>query len=57
MSDNSLRDMADTLEMWANQLREHCDNPANKLPSWRLIDDWVSDYRDKWYAQRKRRDA
>ncbi len=47
----TLRDLADTLEMWANMLREHCDDPANGLPSPCLIDDWMSDYRDAWAAQ------
>jgi hypothetical protein len=37
--------------MWANMLREHCDDPENGLPSPCLIDDWLSDYRDEWAAQ------
>ena len=48
---SALRSLADTLEMWANMLREHCDDPENGLPSPCLIDDWLSDYRDEWAAQ------
>jgi len=47
---SAFRDMADTLEMWANQIREHCDDPANGLPSPHRIDDWLSNYRDAWAA-------
>jgi len=48
--------LADTLEMWANMLREHCDDPANGLPSPCLIDDWLSDYRDAWQAHNAKHD-
>ncbi len=50
-----LRSLADTLEMWANMLREHCDDPANGLPNPCLIDDWLSDYRDAWVSETARR--
>ena len=53
---SALRDLADTLEMWANMLREHCDDPANGLPSPCLIDDWLSDYRDAWQAHNAKHD-
>ncbi len=48
---SALRSLADTLEMWANMLREHCDDPANGLPSPCRIDDWMRDYREEWAAQ------
>ncbi len=45
---SALRELADLLEIWANMLREHCDDPANGLPSPFQIDDWLNDYRDEW---------
>lgn len=37
--------MADMLEMWANQIREHCAKKDNRLPSPWQLDDWLSGYR------------
>ena len=48
---SALRSLGDTLEMWVNMLREHCEDPANGLPSPFLIDDWMRDYREEWAAQ------
>ena len=48
---SAILSLADTLEMWANMLREHCADPANGLPSPCLIDDWMREYRDEWATQ------
>jgi hypothetical protein len=40
------RELADTLEMFANQIRENADDRQNHLPTTWTLDDWMERYRD-----------
>jgi len=46
----ALQELADTLEMWACMIREHCSDPDNGLPCPHRMDDWMRDYRDQYAA-------
>lgn len=42
--------LAYDLRMFASQIDEATSDPANQLPPVSRIDDWLSDYRDAYYA-------
>lgn len=40
------RELADLLEMYANQIRENADDRRNSLPTSWALDDWLSSFHD-----------
>jgi hypothetical protein len=45
-----IRELGDILDMLAQQIEEHCDDPANELPKPDRIDDWLAQYRTEYRA-------
>lgn len=48
------KELADTLEMLANQIRENADDRRNILPTTWAFDDWLERYRDLYVTVTRR---
>lgn len=55
MTQRTLTQLADDLRMFASQIDEHAEDPANNLPSPHRLDDWLNDFRECAAARKAER--